>query len=285
MKLHWKIIDQKVPEPFVTTIKKDISFAFDLEGTGQTIINPTKFFKMHPDGKLKAIVMNQAEFLSKGFQKRLVDAGWAIEETLNKQTIDGFSHLSEELIESASLTKDNFVKILNELDLENPHFLDQISSYYKNFYKRNCFNVDSGESKEYFSIKPSRVRLKVGLEFETGNIASSFRAISKLNVLYNKSYIDVGIFITSYDKSVSTRIWPSSNRNGSIEELNNRKFLEQIQFPLILIGFEPDVWDGNASFLKRDGTRYSLDGMTTEKTVLGKKYIYHNLKKIYELVE
>lgn len=285
MKIHWKIINEIIPAHFTDIIKKDVEFAFDLEENGSIAINPSRFFRLHSDNKLKAIVANQAEYLSKGFQKRLVKRGWSIEETIDNQTIDGFISLTEKVIDSASINKENFYKIVKQQDFDSPDFIEKIISLYRNYYKRNCFIVGNDNSSAYFLLKDKECKINAGLEFETGNIASSFRAISKLNGLYDKNLIDIGIFITSIDKYVSTRIWPSSNRNGSIEELKNRRFLEQIKFPLILIGFEPDSWDNSVPFLKRDGSRFSFSKYSQVKEISGKKYYYHEQEDIYMLIE
>ena len=113
------------------------------------------------------------------------------------------------------------------------------------------------------------------MEFETGNIASSFRAISKLNNLFDIGEIDIGVFITSEDKTSSTKIWPSSNRNGSIEELNKRKFIQSIKFPAIIVGFAPDGWDENVGFLKSDKNRFSLSENIEIREIEGKSYIHY----------
>lgn len=186
---------------------------------------------------------------------------------------------------TSTINKDNFFKIINQFDFEQIDFINKVVSLYNNFFLRSCFVANNNDNDVNYSLRDKDVTLKAGLEFETGNIASSFRAISKLNELYDKKHIDIGLFITSINKYVSTNIWPSSNRNGSIEELKNRKFLNQIKFPLILIGFEPDVWDANAMYLKKDGTRYTFGEHTEIKTIAGRQYYYYQDQDVYQLIE
>ena len=100
--------------------------------------------------------------------------------------------------------------------------------------------------------------LRVGLEFETGNIASSFRALIKLNNLYADGHIDLGVFVASIDKArCATRIWPVTNRNGSFEELDARDFRANLIVPLWEFGFAPDEFSSDVSYLGQDGSVYS----------------------------
>ena len=112
---------------------------------------------------------------------------------------------------------------------------------------------------------------RIGLEFETGNIASSFRAINKLQTLFNEDLIDVGVFITSKSKeNGAARIWPSSNRNGSFEELSNRKYQTQRSYPHIDISFWPDGYDNSAPYFDEHGC-FQLSEIQTAR-VNGKMY-------------
>jgi hypothetical protein len=97
----------------------------------------------------------------------------------------------------------------------------------------------------------------VGVEFETGNIASSFRALTKLGNLFSAGKIDAGVFVTSNDKAnCAARIWPASNRNGSFEELRRRRYKDNVALPLWEVGFAPDAFDSSAPYLGIDGSLY-----------------------------
>jgi hypothetical protein len=106
--------------------------------------------------------------------------------------------------------------------------------------------------RKYFKRVEGEAKLRVGLEFETGNIASSFRALTKLSVLFGAGQIDAGVFITSIDKpNAATRIWPTSNRNGSFQELEQRQYKKSVGLPLWEIGFAPDSFSPTAKYLEK----------------------------------
>ncbi len=153
--------------------------------------------------------------------------------------------------------------------------------FYGMYADRFCFNLPPLESIKYlFEKKYVSYRYKIGIEFETGNVASSFRAINKLNGLFHQGQIDGGCFITSIDKKNSaTRIWPVSNRNGSFQELKNRSYLSQVSLPLICIGFAPDGFSRAAPFLGANGALYNLES-TGHKDDETKLDIYTNYEGI-----
>ena len=157
MKIHWKIISEIIPAQFVEEIKNDISFAFDIEGTGLISVNPSKFFKLHPDGKLKAIVVNQAEYLSKGFQTRIVDKGWEIEKKIDNQRIDGFKTFSGHVQSTATINKDNFFEIINQYEFEQIDFINKVVSLYNNFFKRSCFVANNNDNAVNYSLRDKDV--------------------------------------------------------------------------------------------------------------------------------
>jgi hypothetical protein len=110
----------------------------------------------------------------------------------------------------------------------------------------------------FFDAVLGNTVVRVGLEFETGNIASSFRSLNKLNYLFRAGHIDAGVFITSRDKvSTAGKIWPVSNRNGSFEELERRNYAETISFPIWEFAFSPDSVSQTAPYLGADGTTYT----------------------------
>lgn len=73
------------------------------------------------------------------------------------------------------------------------------------------------------------------------------------------------MFITSIDKErAAARIWPSSNRNGSFAELENRHYRQNRTVPLWEFGFEPDAFDDSAPFFN-NSTLY--EPVPTNRTV------------------
>lgn len=108
---------------------------------------------------------------------------------------------------------------------------------------------------------------------ETGNIASSFRAIQKLDGLYKNKMIDIGVFVTSVDKAESAaRIWPTSNRNGIFEELTRRNYTDQRSYPSIDIGFKPDSFSSSVDYLSANGKTYKMIS-STDVIIDGVNYI------------
>src|SRR5262249_25316698 len=100
---------------------------------------------------------------------------------------------------------------------------------YQMYHRRAFFGIGHLHPKYHGFFAPTPIPdgtvVRVGLEFETGNIASSFRALWKLNILYLANLLDAGVFITSLDKTTTAaRIWPQSNRNGSFTELEQRNY-------------------------------------------------------------
>lgn len=282
MILHWHIVDNEIPANVLERIRNDITIAFNLDDTGIFIVNPTKYSKIQ-DNKLMPAVINSAKYISKRFQDRLKDLTWKIDYTISDQEIDGYIELECVNHQAAYLKKENFIYLLNEIDPDSDNYLFKVSSLYSKYYIKRMFNPS--KNTERFTGTIENVMIKIGLEFETGNIASSFRAISKLNHLFDIGKIDIGVFITSEDKASSTKIWPSSNRNGSIEELNKRKFLQSIKFPAIIIGFAPDGWDSNIGFLGADKNRFTLSDNFELVTIEGKSYIHYMKEGYYKCRE
>ena len=153
-------------------------------------------------------------------------------------------------------------------------FLSKVEKLYYSYYLRDLFPIPKrlGSESLYSRSESNDSLFRIGLEFEVGNIASSPRAINKLSVLYKLGHIDIGIFITSRNKSVSTKIWHSRNRNGSLEELSRRKFMEWVHFPFIIIGFEPDEWANEHGFLGENGERFKLPAEKTRVLIEKKWY-------------
>lgn len=282
MKLYYTLVDNRIPFKILDEIKSDLEKSFRIPDD-KFIVNPSPFFRKIKN-KMNAIVMNQAEFISKSFQKNLEINGWSYDHTIIGQEIDGYIEKDISGLNTSTISRENLNNQISELDPDHQRYVELISSLKYMYYQRNCFPIDSSFNPSHFTTVQNSIKYRIGLEFETGNIASSFRAFSKLNMLYLENKIDIGIFITSINKKVSTKIWPSSNRNGSLEELENRKFKHELRFPFIIVGFEPDEWDVNCHFLKKDGTRYTLSDNPKKIEFGNKLYLHYEEEDIYKLL-
>ncbi len=224
------------------------------------IINDTKWYWKNTKNKLSPSVVNSAKYLSSHFQNNLLQRNWEIDKTIDNQEIDGFKIFDIES-ELFKLDEENYIELLTLLknDGYNNYGIES-TKIYKDFVKKGTFKINKKFSKyKKFFTKVKRNSFNVGLEFETGNIASSFRAMQKLDGLYQKDFIDIGIFVTAIDKyNCSTRIWPQSNRNGSFEELLQRNYYEQREYLALDIGFEPDGFSDRAPYLGDDGELYEM---------------------------
>lgn len=145
------------------------------------------------------------------------------------------------------------------------------SSLYQKYMARRCFlpSENLAPYKNLLATSLGMEKIRIGLEFETGNIASSFRAFSKLNSLFRLGKIDAGVFITSKDKSTTAcRLWPVSNRNGSFEELEKRN----IALPMFEFSFCPDGYSHHAPYLGSGGNTYFLIDQGRTKVIGGIRY-------------
>jgi hypothetical protein len=213
--------------------------------------------------KAKPTVMNSAKFISSKILRNLLAFGWELEPNLEDQRIDA----RKTFISSGGfkLERKNLTKIVegswNDAESNEADFdIDLFPKLYRQYHLRECFEISTTLAiyQNRFKQVLKDQELRVGLEFETGNIASSFRALSKLDSLYKKQIIDLGVFITSLDKaSTACVIWPPSNRNGSFEELQNRDYKRNVQIPLIEYAFSPDQVDLTSSYLAGNGTLYT----------------------------
>jgi hypothetical protein len=283
MVLDWYHVDYSLPKELVSLIKNEIEVAFDIDGSGKFVVNPKHFYGKQK-GKLTRAVINSANYISGRFQGRLSELDWILERKLLNQKIDGYKEYKLESEDVVAIYKNEYGEVLKEIDPDIENYLNIVSDLHSRYYKRNAFTQSEDFPKKGFTHVSSSIKVRVGLEFETGNIASSFRAIGKMNVLYENDKIDVGVFITSIDKKVSTNIWPSSNRNGSIEELRNREFMTQIKFPAIIIGFAPDKWDESALFLGANKERFELTGETEEVEFNGSRFLRYKEWDYYEKI-
>ncbi len=224
------------------------------------IVNDTKWY-IDRNGVPKPCVMNSAEFLSKRFQATLRDQyGWRIDETIEGQEIDGYREF-EFRGRGYHLVREALLELIVDWWEANPEEDIPLvfAKFYQRYVKRVAHSVEEvpEQYRHHFRESDISTVVKIGVEFETGNIASSFRAFSKLNTLYARGLIDVGVFVTSDRKDTTAcRIWPVSNRNGSFQELEQRQYLTNIRFPIWEFAFQPDGYDQSAAYLNSDGTLY-----------------------------
>lgn len=227
------------------------------------VVNDSPWYWKNPQGALKPCAVNSAKFISKKFQGALGEHGWTIEPKIAGQKFDGYKEFSMP-DRAFSIPEELFLAFLNaHYDIhEKEQELDrEISSFYQRLVKRTIITLDDIEDslRSFFKRVEVTTPMRVGLEFETGNIASSFRALIKLNNLYADGHIDLGVFVTSIDKaSCATRIWPATNRNGSFEELDARDFRSNLIVPLWEFGFAPDRFSSDVSYLGQGGLLYDM---------------------------
>ena len=260
-----------IDAPLHTRVDSDVRFALQTVRTTAHgfVVNDSLWFAVNDRGRVTPCVVNQAGFLSGTFQRGLASRGWTPEHTLANQTFDGYLRVDTAPLASLSVPKDQFHRFFaayieapeGHAALEHGTSLPDLFSGL--FYSLSCRSTVADRDAFDFSLRPflapatPRTAFKVGLEFETGNIASSFRAIQKLKVLYAGGHIDAGVFVTSIDKSNSAcRIWPTSNRNGSFQELQQRDYKADIKFPFWEYGFAPDDFSPTANYLANDGSTY-----------------------------
>jgi hypothetical protein len=247
------------------------------------IVNPTIWYNISPTKKgyseAKPKVINSADYISDKFQSNLHRLGWVSgshEQTIQNQTIDGYIELVS-TNEMFNLAEEKFLNFFTNLpDVERKKF-SNLRAAFNYYYSRFC-NSGWHLSKEvehlqhYFTIAERR-KVKIGLEFETGNIASSFRALNKLDNLFHQGEIDFGIFVTSLDRaSTAAQIWPVSNRNGSFEELQNRNYKAGLTIPLLEIAFQPDELNSKAKYLGSAGELFEPAEENEVQEINGIKY-------------
>jgi hypothetical protein len=226
------------------------------------IVNDTLCFKRQTNGKITPCVTNSATFISSKFQSLLAEnKGCKGETNLNGQAIDGLIERKYTDIGYKIEDKNNLLKVIFAYIQENKLKESMVHTLFPKFYgmfvERGCFNIDLLPQAIHSLFYQTKIsfNFRVGVEFESGNVASSFRAINKLGILFQQGFIDAGVFVTS---AARPRIWPTSNRNGSFPELRNRDYENQISLPLICLGFSPDRYVQDAPYLSRTGGLYSL---------------------------
>lgn len=244
-------------------VSKDVGAALRAITTSgeHCVVNDTAWYSLK-SGVPKRCVMNSAEYFSKQFLTALHEVGgWHREKTIEGQTIDAFIEITA-VGSTFVLSNENFRQFIVGYWSDHPEMeITDISRLYGMYCKRNIYDIPPNLPARFRhlfnpAMSEESIQVKVGLEFESGNISSAFRAFSKLNTLYSLGSIDLGVFITT-NRDSARRIWPISNRNGSYEELENRRYKSNIQFPLWEFVFEPDQYDRGAPYLKSDGTVYT----------------------------
>ena len=232
------------------------------------IVNDSLWYWKNPNGKIKPTVVNSAKFITSKFQDALFKQGWEIEKELDGQRFDAYTTRSvkRKIYRCAESEFTDFLSAYEKATERSSG--PKASEMYRAYFILGQTGLDKIPSAvhKFFNLIDETVEIRMGLEFETGNIASSFRALHKLDKLYRAGLLDYGIFITSYDKASSaTRIWPVSNRNGSFEELDNRGGNEDLSIPLWEIGFAPDGFSTTAEYLGADGATYQM--LSTGRTI------------------
>jgi hypothetical protein len=200
--------------------------------------------------------------------------------SLSKQAIDAYKEFTGDFA-VFSLDEARFVDLLAAYERHHRKSSGPLAS---SIHAQHCLNAAPTLSNDlipfisFFAAHKKTMTLAV--EFETGNIASSFRAANKLDYLYRAGLVDLGIFITSNDKTnCATRIWPVSNRNGSFEELEHRGFADGMAIPLWQVGFAPDSFDQLAGYLADNGTLYAMLATGQTRVINGVRYeIWHDVK-------
>lgn len=235
------------------------------------IVNDLVHFRRQRNQRITPCVMNSATYISKKFQSNLDEIeGCKGETQIIGQDIDGLIKLRYRGHGYIIRDKNRLLEVIHKYIALKNLPLDSVFKLFPMFYgmyvQSDFYDISHLPLETHILFDRVDVdrEFTLGVEFETGNVASSFRALNKLFVLFQSKHIDAGIFVTSIDKANSaTRIWPVSNRNGSFQELKQRDFMRQVSLPLICIGFAPDGFDRNAPFLGRNGSLYQLESTNT----------------------
>ncbi len=301
-----------LPSDLKRAVSKDIREALNSLVTvdDKFIVNDTAWRKNPTKGN--RIVVNQAPFITNGLERYLDESlSWIRQKKIDLFSLEGDSEevvgergdrlqrfdaykvfMTNEGMQLKGKTEE--AKILSgrihQRDSKGLEGLASLAFLLETHYRdRKCFAlpISPDLDSQYFKESPAKTPVRVALEIETGNIASSFRSIYKLSVLFRSGEIDVGVLVTSKRKDGgATSIWPPSNRNGSLEELEKRCAFKNLDFPLILVGFMPDGIDESAPYLRANGTTYRIDGTATTKIGENTYRIGRNIagKEIYTLV-
>lgn len=269
-------------------VLRDVHMAFAAIATidGRFVVNDTPWCALNDRGKVTPCVVNAAQFISSRFLKKLGERGWVEPFTANDQEIDAYVELPTKSVCVYGVNEEDFpwffaAHVATSRDGAGPEGqvsepLDQrFGRLYHTLAQRASPVVREAMDASvatYLQPRGTLSKIRIGLEFETGNIASSFRAITKLSNLHKANLIDAAVFVTCIDKRTAGRIWPISNRNGSFEELERRGHRGGIIFPLWEFGFAPDAYSANAPYLAASGSTYQIIATDDYKTVEGATY-------------
>ena len=258
MQIHLRKAPREVPDALRDQVTNDVCDALRSVRTvgADFVVNDTIWYGPS-HGEMRARVVNTADFISQTFEAFLRDQrGWTRQKQLEGQKIDAYVELPVE--GGCALGEEDLFLFMQDYRKHTDESPDTATvRIYQMYVQRTCFGINSipEHLRPRFRDCDEPSVIRIGLEFETGNIASSFRAINKLAFLYRRGHIDAGVFITSKDKgSAAARIWPASNRNGSFEELERRNYADSIPFPIWEMGFALDGFDPNAEYLGRTAT-------------------------------
>lgn len=234
------------------------------------VVNDSTWFWKNPSGQAKPRVANSAKFITGRFQAKLRELGWSTDKSILDQEIDGYIEI-EDTFALYRLDEQRFLELLKSYEELTGASAGPIATA---IYQSYCLRASPGLNsslaglESFFTKSEEKTVLRCGVEFETGNVASSFRAATKLDYLFKEKAVDLGVFITSNDKAnCAARIWPVSNRNGSLEELDRRNFSESVAIPLWEVGFAPDRFDKEAKYLSDDGTLYEMTPTGTQEKI------------------
>jgi len=277
METELKFSSGIIPDEIKRSVYKEVASSLESITTVEDnfIVNPTVYRSV---SNLNPRVTNSAKFLSGNFQDNLRDDhGWTKEKRIIEQTIDAYKEYEIDrngyFLDEEGFRKMHFEYWKNNKGLESiPEFTRDVKNFYVD--RRHPEIVEELDRyREYFKSGSNEdpIIYKVGLEFETGNIASSFRALTKLTVLYREGEIDVGVFVAT-SREAATTIWPPTNRNGSFEELENRHYRSAIVYPVMEVKFEPDGYSEDAPFLDRSGDLYEIESTGEVVREEGKEY-------------
>lgn len=240
------------------------------------VVNDTIWYWKNPEGNIKPTVVNSAKFITGHFQNYLeTSVGWTQEMNLLGQTVDAYKEFPGEF-RMYVLPEKKLPPLLERYEAETGESLGPLATaLYIKYCQKGAPALESflDPFLPFFDNRTLEKNIRVAIEFETGNIASSFRAANKLDYLYRNDLIDLGIFITSNDKpNCAARIWPVTNRNGSFQELERRGFARGLSVPLWTVGFQPDDFESSAPYLGDDGQLYSMEPLNEPEIIADQRY-------------
>ena len=155
------------------------------------IINDSLFYREQRPNKFTPCVVNSATYISSKFQAHLNSLSNAQgETTIQGQSIDGFIKIPYSGKGHVIKDKNRILEVLHgyieDKGLPSSSVNTLFPMFYGMFVERSNFGIKSIPTRfiELFQSKTIEMNYRIGVEFETGNIASSFRALNKLFVLY-----------------------------------------------------------------------------------------------------